>query len=224
MSGAQRINEARAVAEFYAGKGWDAQHVCAFILNRPEPTAEMGTGAEAIAVERAAQLLREGFTPKHDAEHVQGELADAAACYALIASYQARTGMKDVSGHVPPLGWPWEAAWWKPSAEPMKNLVRAGALLAAEIDRRVLAEREAQLELPAPEKAEPRQVRMSCQWSVRVKVSPDYFAVSDFSFVHSMTAREALASHVVQEWIKWVGGIEVDEVYTAVREAAEVTP
>ncbi len=31
--------------------------------------------------------------------------------------------------------WPWEMAWLKISEDPVRNLVKAGALIAAEIDR-----------------------------------------------------------------------------------------
>jgi hypothetical protein len=31
--------------------------------------------------------------------------------------------------------WPWDPSWWKPSPDPIRNLVKAGALIAAEIDR-----------------------------------------------------------------------------------------
>lgn len=31
--------------------------------------------------------------------------------------------------------WPWDEEWWKPSEDPVRNLVKAGALIAAEIDR-----------------------------------------------------------------------------------------
>jgi hypothetical protein len=31
--------------------------------------------------------------------------------------------------------WPWDQDWWKPSPDPIRNLVKAGALIAAEIDR-----------------------------------------------------------------------------------------
>lgn len=34
-----------------------------------------------------------------------------------------------------PREWPWDASWWKPSPDPIANLVKAGALIAAEIDR-----------------------------------------------------------------------------------------
>ena len=31
--------------------------------------------------------------------------------------------------------WPWDFKWWKPSDDPVKDLIKAGALIAAEIDR-----------------------------------------------------------------------------------------
>jgi len=31
--------------------------------------------------------------------------------------------------------WPWGSEWWKPSKDPIRDLVKAGALIAAEIDR-----------------------------------------------------------------------------------------
>lgn len=34
-----------------------------------------------------------------------------------------------------PDGWPFGQDWWKPSNDPIRNLVKAGALIAAEIDR-----------------------------------------------------------------------------------------
>jgi hypothetical protein len=38
------------------------------------------------------------------------------------------------SGH-PPDDWPWDWRFWKPSVDPIRDLVKAGALIAAEIDR-----------------------------------------------------------------------------------------
>ena len=89
-------------------------------------------GAALIAAERQRQLSDEGWTPEHDAEWVNGELASAAICYARSV----------VDGYVTPflanapIGWPWHEDWWKPSND-LRNLVRAGALIAAEIDRRL---------------------------------------------------------------------------------------
>ncbi len=41
------------------------------------------TGAEMIAAERERQVSEEGWTAEHDDEHIMGELAAGAACYAL---------------------------------------------------------------------------------------------------------------------------------------------
>lgn len=87
----------------------------------------MKTGIELIAEERARQISAEGWTPEHDDEHARGELAVAGACYAMRAAHAD-------TGHNPPGPWPWDQSWWKPR-DPMRNLVRAGALIAAEIDR-----------------------------------------------------------------------------------------
>lgn len=35
----------------------------------------------------------------------------------------------------PTYDWPWARKWWKPSPDPIRNLVKAAALLMAEIDR-----------------------------------------------------------------------------------------
>lgn len=95
----------------------------------------MKTGIELIAEERAAQVTREGWTAEHDDKHDAGELASAAACYTVHASCQIHpydgNGIEDI-GTVP--WWPWDRSWWKPK-DPIRNLVRAGALIAAEIDR-----------------------------------------------------------------------------------------
>lgn len=42
-------------------------------------------------------------------------------------------GQRVLIGYLFP--WPWATDWWKPSDDPITNLVRAGALIAAEIDR-----------------------------------------------------------------------------------------
>ena len=91
------------------------------------------TGAELIAQERQRQVDVEGWTEQHDAEHTAGELAGAARAYARFAQMQVCKQKISVN---PPLSWPdWDEEWWKPSPEPIRNLVKAGALIAAEIDR-----------------------------------------------------------------------------------------
>lgn len=91
--------------------------------------AKAGSGIAAIAAERQRQIEQEGWTPEHDDEHGNWEMAAAAAAYAFSAATYGRYLAAD------PLGfWPWDVSWWKPKG-PREDLVRAGALIAAEIDR-----------------------------------------------------------------------------------------
>lgn len=83
------------------------------------------SGIEDIAAERQRQIEVEGWSPEHDDEHTNGELADAAACYA---------GDKRQFNTAAPTNWPWSQGWWKP-ADRRRNLVKAGALIVAEIER-----------------------------------------------------------------------------------------
>ncbi|MGH2869746.1 MAG: hypothetical protein ACRDNK_19535 [Solirubrobacteraceae bacterium] len=97
-------------------------------------------GAQRIAQERWRQREREGFSAEHDTEHDQGELMDAALCYigaaATSTAPNARFALAPVKD--PPADWPWAEEWWKPTwSDPVRNLVKAGALIAAEIDRLV---------------------------------------------------------------------------------------
>jgi hypothetical protein len=84
-----------------------------------------------IAVERERQVNEEGWTPEHDDEHLCDALAAAAACYALPSGLRlARNGI--------PIDWPFEPEAWKPASvigERIDELVKAGGLIAAEIDR-----------------------------------------------------------------------------------------
>ena len=84
------------------------------------------TGVELIAEERQRQVDVEGWTEKHDDLHTNGQIAEAARCY-LEGRNTAASRMI--------VGWPWLEKWWKPSKDPVRNLVKAGALIAAEIDR-----------------------------------------------------------------------------------------
>lgn len=98
-------------------------------------------------MERQRQIESEGWSPEHDDAHTLGELAAAGACYALL---ETRWRDSNILNHSLILGtlWPWESKWFKPAryADPpyspnsgrdlaVRNLVRAGALIAAEIDR-----------------------------------------------------------------------------------------
>jgi hypothetical protein len=96
--------------------------------------SEMSKAAQDILRERARQIENEGWSEEHDDQHTEGEMALAAACYALSASGYAK-------GQTPPI-WPWSLTWWKPSYG-RRDLVRAAALLLAEIERLDRAERKA---------------------------------------------------------------------------------
>ena len=80
-----------------------------------------------VIAERQRQQSVEGWMPEHDDEHCNGELAMAAVCYINETGTVNRNGDK-------PWGWPWDASWWKPNAR-RRNLVKAGALILAEIER-----------------------------------------------------------------------------------------
>lgn len=86
-----------------------------------------------IAAERLRQIEGEGWKLRHDDEHADGALADAAACYAVAGRPRTdftRLPLADVLRSY----WPWDMEWWKPKAQ-HRNQVRAGALLVAELAR-----------------------------------------------------------------------------------------
>ena len=86
--------------------------------------------AQDVLAERQRQVTAEGWTPKHDDQYSNGAMADAAGCYALHAHDFSKNEIKDFV----PAWWPWHAEWWKPT-NPRRDLVKAGALILAEIER-----------------------------------------------------------------------------------------
>lgn len=98
---------------------------------------EQKTGIELIAAERRRQIEQEKWDSEHDDDHWKGELAQAGACYALGKKEVGRKFYhEDVRAEISFDLWPWEDNWWKPSPKNrIKELVKAGALIAAEIDR-----------------------------------------------------------------------------------------
>ena len=111
------------------------------------------SGAGRILSERMRQISHEGWTREHDMHHSDGELALAAACYAWPPPRPLPVKQ----------AWPWERGAWKPTAPEaipvvcecrtaeecwhgivsddakiaarQRDLEKAGALIAAEIDR-----------------------------------------------------------------------------------------
>lgn len=113
-------------------------------------------GAALIAAERQRQVEAEGWTPEHDAEHTDGSLALAAICYAMPIRLFRKKSETTGFAFIDP--WPesWDSRYDKrfdygerrenpgnvpprPStytkAERLDLLIKAGALIAAEIDR-----------------------------------------------------------------------------------------
>lgn len=83
-----------------------------------------------IAAERQRQLDVEGWSPEHDDdEHKDGQLARAAACYANGGKVFELVG-DGYPRHV----WPWADTWWKPG-DRRRDLIKAAALIVAEIER-----------------------------------------------------------------------------------------
>lgn len=92
----------------------------------------IGPVAEIVA-ERRRQVEQEGWSQAHDDEHDAGEMAAAAAAYALNAScvlYPANGTPLEAA----PAFWMWDLKWWKPK-DPRRDLVRAGALIVAELEK-----------------------------------------------------------------------------------------
>lgn len=91
---------------------------------------ELSAAALAVLVERWRQIDVDGWTPEHDDQHSTGGMAYAAACYATADMPGCRKWINVI--------WEWtgwsRTAWWKPK-DRRHNLVRAGALILAEIER-----------------------------------------------------------------------------------------
>lgn len=95
---------------------------------------EKPTGIEMMWLERRRQIEVLGCSAAHDDGHSDGEILQAAWDYLEFALRQIQ-GDETGSAEDAPDGWPFEASEWKPSNDPMRNLEKAGAMIAAEWDR-----------------------------------------------------------------------------------------
>lgn len=86
-----------------------------------------------LSDERNRQINGEGFSLEHDDVHHHGELARAAASYAWVAGSAIEQGESETRARLI-LAWPFQSTWWKPTT-PRHDLVKAGALILAEIER-----------------------------------------------------------------------------------------
>ncbi|SHE66416.1 hypothetical protein SAMN02745157_0663 [Kaistia soli DSM 19436] len=102
---------------------------------RARPCIETPSQAMAdVMAERWRQIDGEGRTREHDDLHNTGEMARAAACYALSAGRLEDEEQDHLARLAVRHGWPWAWSWWKPK-DRRRDLVRAGALIIAEIER-----------------------------------------------------------------------------------------
>lgn len=102
----------------------------------------MSKATDDVVAERQRQIDAEGWTLDHDDQHGDRSLAVAAACYAM--HYARRSwlvkdpdfGEERYQDEQYPDEWPdsWATEHWKPK-NPRRDLVRAAALLVAEIER-----------------------------------------------------------------------------------------
>ena len=95
----------------------------------------MKTGIEIISKERKRQIEVEGYDESHDDKEKGNQLALAAACY-TIPSYVRNVPVLNNRKTVFDIIWNWDYEFWKPTPENrIKELAKAGALIAAKIDR-----------------------------------------------------------------------------------------
>lgn len=97
----------------------------------PTPSNSVPQAWLDVQAERRRQVDAEGWTPEHDDEHSHGQMARAAACYALAGSSAPNDG---TAALLVSLAWPWDEQWWKPSTA-RRDMVKACALGLAEIER-----------------------------------------------------------------------------------------
>lgn len=102
-----------------------------FAHHRTDQAGQVPQAWLDVQAERRRQITAEGWTPEHDDEHSHGQIARAAACYALAGSSAPNDG---TAALLVSLAWPWDQQWWKPTT-PRRDLVKACALALAEIER-----------------------------------------------------------------------------------------
>lgn len=86
-----------------------------------------------VVAERNRQISEEGWSPENDDDYRHHELAIAAACYAAPGAAEGFMPGEQPRGAILDF-WPWRRRFWKPK-DRRRDLVRAAALLIAEIER-----------------------------------------------------------------------------------------
>lgn len=140
--GSKQIAHAGTVeAAFAVADKHNANSVYTLLMpSSPAPAAsaqeKQTQAARDVLVERRRQIEKEGWDDAHDASNELGSMALAAASYAAAeATGIAQHSPDDVYARnaLTLLRWPWARRWWKPKT-PRRDLVRAAALILAEIE------------------------------------------------------------------------------------------
>lgn len=98
-------------------------------LHERRTLATITPAAEDILAERERQKTAEGVTDHMDDLYSHDQLANAAVCYAMSEKERLFGATDGV-----PACWPWRRMFWKPTTR-RRDLVKAGALILAEIER-----------------------------------------------------------------------------------------
>lgn len=98
-----------------------------------------GSAIKDVINERQRQINQEFYSTENDDEYKQNELLRAAVCYAENVVrrgwvFDSNFGPDVYQEEEAPDLWPWDLDFWKPR-NPRRDLVRAAALLIAEIER-----------------------------------------------------------------------------------------
>lgn len=83
-------------------------------------------GVEHIQKEREKQITKHGYTPEHDSGYKSNQLLFGALAYLNAAIYGRGVGEED---------WPFDMKYFKGGTNFVEDLSKAGAFIAAEIDR-----------------------------------------------------------------------------------------
>ncbi|MBS9758459.1 hypothetical protein JR044_31180 [Pseudomonas aeruginosa] len=111
--------------------------IAAALNAAPELQVEIDAAAEVAAdvfVERLRQIIEEGHSVEQDDAYTDYQLPRAAVCYAIRGA--------GLPPHKATLYWPWNPAAFKPAGDD-RDLIKAAALILAELQRRQRARAEA---------------------------------------------------------------------------------
>lgn len=110
-------------------------------MNGNSPSDSITQAEQDVISERRRQVTEEHWTPQHDDTHADGSLALAGASYAAYAGAEALRAYarpqanrgSEYQFYARQI-WPFDIEWLK-RKNPRRDLVRAAALLIAEIER-----------------------------------------------------------------------------------------